>query len=171
MKQIVLLISTALTGCSQFSHPGANNLVIDGERTYYIENEDSLYSGFEPEGDPDTYDTLRSSLTVNDDWITIRSTQATLKGDTLHILIHELNPAFYHRFYISIFDGKYSILYKFTTGDEFVASTLESWLVLNAGDFRPGQEVRGHVEYKGECFNQGWKELFEISGTFKAIIK
>jgi hypothetical protein len=151
-------------------------LTIDPTAEFKIDNEDRVYV--------DNIDTLRImadlSMPTKEDPLTtvyeIRFTEAKLTGDTLNILINELNPAYYHKYEIQIVKNKYRVSYNFLSSGEQVDREVKAddfKLILNTRDIKKGKEIRGHTEYKGKCVKGCWPShsVFDIKGDFKVVVQ
>jgi len=172
------LFTTIIVFCFVVSASGQSfkTLTIDPARQFKISHEDSVYINYR--------DTLRItadlSMPTSENPSTavyeIRFTEAKLIGDTLNILIDELNPAYYHKYQIQIIKNKYRVSYNFLSSGEDVDRKIKAddfVLILNTGDIKKGKEIRGHTEYKGKCVKGCWPShsVFDIKGDFKVVVK
>jgi hypothetical protein len=154
-----------------------NQVLIDSNDKYKITNEGKTYypCGEPTPEAPTPVGPKKSSLIVNNDTSrTILFTKAKLKGDTLEILIHHTDPAYHHKYLITIVKGKYFIKYTFKTSgvqEKRTIIPLETKLKLKSSDFKKGKEIRGYTEYKGECTEGCWEKLIQIKGNFSVVIQ
>ena len=109
------------------------------------------------------------------DMYAIRFTEATRKGDTIYVHIHETNTVYDYDYDLKIVDQKFSANFWYqVTIDSAVRKieTLESKLILKTKNFKKGSFLVGYIEYKGRCVSFFDKnEIYIERGTFKARLE
>lgn len=171
MKAIIFLIGI-LSATFASGQGGWNQVIVDDIQRYPVRNEGGQYKT--TSGGPQ--ETIAADLIINGDSTKkIMSTTATVKGDTIDILVYQTTPAYHHEYSIVLIKGKYKAEYYFVTSGEEVdrkLKTLRAALTLNAANYKKGDIVRGAVEYSGECLKGCWgKKDYSIRGNFVAKIE
>ncbi|MGC3947588.1 MAG: hypothetical protein QM762_24300 [Chryseolinea sp.] len=122
---------------------------VDTKRPYPITSEG--VEGSDLEG---SYKISADLIVNNDPFMMIRNAEASVKGDTLDILITDKNESGDYNFQIQIVRTKCYMFYDYShpvDEDNRKLEILDFSLTLNSGEFKKGKVVRGYVNYHGRC--------------------
>jgi len=175
MKIVCILgFMTFLLSCSKTSD--FDEVVIDPSRKYNILHEDSVYDYYDGPTE------ITADLFVDDcssvrQMCEIKFSEAKIENDTLDVEIFETNSITDYHFRIKLEDGRFGISYWYQmTLDTAVREikTIKQILVLDKGEFKSGEVIRGYTEYIGQC-TKGCVDVemepIHIKGNFKVTVK
>jgi hypothetical protein len=159
------------------SHPsGSGAVIVDNKNKYAVPFEEGTF------GDQ----TIHAYLLCNENPIeTLYVTDASLRKDTLEILIFGFNGVESQQYLIRVHQNKYSLGYQIqSTMDAQIEldnntkidrkiSPSKTMVKLNTLKFQKGVRVRGYTEFEGKCVSGCGVKPFEvkIKGNFSALIK
>lgn len=127
-------------------------IVVNTKHTYIVNNEGKIYKSSSSTGREDK---IKSDLIINGDFSRmIRSGYSFPLGDTIVIELFETTADYHYLFDIFIVNGKYLIRYTREINDTEIVQkfkTIKSKLEFNSIEFSNGNNIRGHIEYIGNC--------------------
>ena len=110
--------------------------------------------------------------------LTMPQARLKVKGDTLLITLEAINAAIYTKCTITIIGKKFSTSLHFTesgeTGGPKEMTTDNHKLVLSHNNFKKGQTVRGHIEFRERCLTGYCPDYIKdskVKGNFVVTIE
>jgi hypothetical protein len=167
LRLLLIVLAMVVTKVDQW-----NQIVVNTQRKYDIRNEGKLYKPLYL----DNEESIQADAVIDGDSSkVIRLTTSVLLGDTVVIKLFDNEESFAHAFDILIYKGNYMMRYSREINFTDLVQKFDpvkSKLELSSLNVSDGSDVRGHVEYIGECVSgcTSKKKRVQISGEFTVKI-
>ena len=171
MRQITVLLFILTSQTISYCQT-PQNVSVDKTRDYRVRDEDKVFSlvdkTFKRKSDVQIIFPELSS-----DLLTMPQVHATTTDDTLRVTLESINEAIYSKYTIKIIDKKCLITFHFTESGQATDPreiTADNYkLVLDHGDFKKGNTIKGHTEFQGRCLTGYCPEYvkdLKVKGNF-----
>jgi hypothetical protein len=173
MRILIYLLVILFLGCES-SKSSWQSFEVDDRDPFDVQ-----LKGVIVETESGLQDTVRADLKLASPYgCSISFTSATLRADTLRVVIHEATTTCNNEFRILMVDGRYQIQCKtsipidsFETEEETIAQEDSSSLKLNTSKFEKGMTIHGNITFIGRRSKVLGGDKISITGNFAAEIK
>jgi hypothetical protein len=182
MRTILLIFIFSTNGFSQLSNP--KKLILDIHFNEPIRNDAQVYrTNLLDRAQNQIIDTVTAYLVVNydpkrgDNQVYLKSSRASLRGDTLEILLFNHTEYVFWEYKILITKDTYQIETWFAppiNDKRITIQPVATVFKINSLDFVKGQELKGYTKLKGKCMGDQlscFSNDMVIEGNFRVKIE